>query len=86
MALLKTIKFDQFIGKEVGSATLLKEVGRGAMAVIFVAFQKTLKRQIAVKILPKSFLTPITAELFQQEAESAAILSHPNIVQIYEVG
>ena len=86
MALLKTMKFDQFIGKEVGSATLLKELGRGAMAVIFVAFQKTLKRQIAVKILPKSFLTPITAELFQQEAESAAILSHPNIVQIYEVG
>jgi len=86
MASLKTMKFEQFIGKEVGSATLLKEVGRGAMAVIFVAFQRTLKRQIAVKILPKSFLTPITAELFQQEAESAAILSHPNIVQIYEVG
>ncbi len=56
------------------------------MGVIFVAYQKTLKRQIAVKILPKSLLTRSSAELFQQEAESAAFLSHPNIVPIYEVG
>ncbi|MFH1293743.1 MAG: serine/threonine-protein kinase, partial [Pseudomonadota bacterium] len=56
------------------------------MAAIFIAYQRTLKRQIAVKILPKSLLTSLAAELFQQEAESAAILSHPNIVTIYEVG
>ena len=49
-------------------------------------FKKTLKRQIAVKILPKSLLTPEIAERFQMEAESTAILSHPNIIQIYEVG
>jgi serine/threonine-protein kinase len=51
-----------------------------------VAFQKTLKRQIAVKILPKTFLTPKIAELFQQEAQAAAFLSHPCIIQVYEVG
>jgi serine/threonine-protein kinase len=56
------------------------------MAIVFVAYQKTLKRRIAVKILPKSFLTNKSATLFQQEAESAAILSHPNIIPIYEVG
>jgi serine/threonine-protein kinase len=64
----------------------VKELARGGMAAIFVAYQRTLKRQIAVKILPKSLLTPYAAELFQQEAEAAAILSHPNIVTIYEVG
>jgi len=56
------------------------------MAVVFIAYQRSLKRQIAVKILPKSLLTQKTADLFRQEAESAAILSHPNIIQIYEVG
>jgi serine/threonine-protein kinase len=56
------------------------------MAVVFVAFQRTLKRQIALKVLPKRLLTPSTAKLFQQEAESAAILSHPNIIPIYEIG
>jgi serine/threonine-protein kinase len=45
-----------------------------------------LKRQIALKVLPKNLLTPKTAERFQSEAESAAILSHPNIIPVYEVG
>jgi serine/threonine-protein kinase len=80
------MKFTHLIGQDVGTATLIKELARGGMAVIFVAYQKTLKRRIAIKILPKSILTPITAYLFQQEAEAAAILSHPNIIQIYEVG
>lgn len=86
MASIKEIDFSHLVGREVGTATLLKELGRGAMAVIFIAYQRTLKRQIAVKILPRSLLTPTAAEQFQQEAELAAILSHPNIIQIYEVG
>jgi len=86
MTAIRAMKFSHLIGQEVGTATLIKELARGGMAVIFVAYQKTLKRRIAIKILPKSILTPITAELFQQEAEAAAILSHPNIIQIYEVG
>lgn len=86
MVTIKDIDLTHLIGREVGTATLLSELGRGAMAVIFVAYQRTLKRQIAVKILPRSVLTPAAAEQFQQEAETAAILSHPNIIPIYEVG
>jgi serine/threonine-protein kinase len=86
MASIDELTFDHLVGQEVGTAVLLKELARGGMAVIFTAYQKTLKRQIAVKILPKSLLTHSSAELFQQEAESAAILSHPNIIPIYEVG
>lgn len=86
MGSIKEMSFDHLIGHEVGTSTLLKELGRGAMAVVFVAYQRTLKRQIAVKVLPKTILTPEAAALFQQEAEMAAILSHPNIIQIYEVG
>ena len=83
---IPTFDSDCFIGQNVGSSTILKELGRGNMAIIFVAYQRTLKRQIAVKVLPKLIVTPLMAERFQQEAEAAAILSHPNIVTIYEVG
>jgi serine/threonine protein kinase len=83
---IEKIDAKRFIGEQIGTATILKEIARGGMAVVFIAFQRTLKRQIAVKILPRSHLTPEKAELFQTEAEAAAILSHPNIIQIYEVG
>lgn len=86
MVSLGKLKFDHLIGQKVGSAILLKELARGEMGVVFLAFQKTLKRQIAVKILPKSIITTAHAEFFRQEAEAAAILSHPNIIPIYEVG
>ncbi|UCF95182.1 MAG: serine/threonine protein kinase [Desulfobacterales bacterium] len=86
MVSIDTLDVSHLIGQKVGSSTILKELARGGMAIVFIAFQTTLKRQIAVKILPKSILTSKTAELFQQEAEAAAILSHPNIIPIYEVG
>ncbi len=86
MASIQSYKVNHLIGLQVGTATILKELGRGSMAIVFLAFQQTLKRQIAVKILPKTMMTPKAAERFQQEAEAAAILSHPNIIPIYEVG
>lgn len=86
MASLKDFEVNHLIGKKIGTSTILNELDRGGMAIIFIAYQRTLKRRIAVKILPKIFLSPSKAQLFQQEAESAAILSHPNIIQIFEVG
>ena len=86
MTSIAKIKVDHLIGNEVGTSTILKELARGGMAIVFIAYQRTLKRQIALKILPKSLMTPKTAERFQSEAESAAILSHPNIIPVYEVG
>lgn len=86
MASIKSMNFDHLIGQTIGTARLLKKLDNGAMSVVFVAYQKTLRRQIAVKILPKTIITPRMAELFQQEAEAAAFLSHPNIIPIYEIG
>ena len=86
MSAIASLKLDHLVGKKVGSSTLLREIARGGMSVVFAAYQNTLKRQIAVKILPKDLITPTTARIFTQEAEAAAILSHPNIIPIYEVG
>jgi len=86
MANITTMKLEHLAGRQVGTAVLLRELARGGMAVIFIAYQKTLKRRIAVKILPKSLINETSAEFFRQEAEAAAILSHPNIIPVYEVG
>jgi serine/threonine protein kinase len=74
------------IGMTIGTATVLKELARGRMGVVFTAYQQSLKRRIAVKILPKCMYTEESIRLFEQEAEAVAGLSHPNIMPIYEIG
>lgn len=87
--LLDIVSFDfnSFIGRELGNITILKELGRGNKGVVFIAFQKSLKRQVAVKILPKVYAsTEEQRQQFRDEAEIIAILSHPNIITIFEMG
>jgi serine/threonine-protein kinase len=77
---------NEVIGATLGGSTILSELARGSMGVVFVAFQQSLKRRIAVKVLPKSMYTEESVRLFEQEAEAVAGLSHPGIVPIYEIG
>ncbi len=86
MTSLENIDLSHLIGQDVGSSTLLEEFARGAMGAVFKGYQKTLKRQIAIKVLPKSIMTPQSAKIFQQEARLAARVTHPNIIPIYEFG
>ena len=86
MGSIKKMDLSHLIGQKIGSSTLIKEIARGNMGAVFVGYQDSLKRQIAVKVLPKSIITERNAKTFQQEAELAAILSHPNIIPVYEVG
>jgi len=86
MTTIAAYNAERLIGTQVGTSIIIKELARGGMAIVFIAFQKSLKRQIAVKVLPKSLITAKSAQLFQQEAEAVAILSHPNIIPVYEVG
>ncbi|MBA3340155.1 MAG: protein kinase, partial [Geodermatophilaceae bacterium] len=62
------------------------EIGRGGMGVVYRARDKRLKRQVAIKLLPPelTFRSDIKSR-FLREAETAAQLSHPNIVPIYAV-
>jgi eukaryotic-like serine/threonine-protein kinase len=81
------IEWSIFIGRELANVTLVKELGRGMMGVVFVGFQKSLKRQVAVKILHKSKVHNSAAwQSFRDEGEALAVLNHPNIVPIYEMG
>ncbi|MBN1981859.1 MAG: serine/threonine protein kinase [Chitinivibrionales bacterium] len=76
-----------YIGRDVGNVTLLKEIGRGGNGIVFVAFQKSLKRQVAVKILLRtaSASEDVLAN-FLNEAEIVASLSHPYIIPIFDMG
>jgi serine/threonine-protein kinase len=63
-----------------------EELGRGGMSVVYLATDLRLRRRVAIKVLPPelNFRADVRAR-FQREAETAAGLSHPNIVPIYSV-
>jgi serine/threonine-protein kinase len=64
-----------------------KRIGRGGMADVFLARDLLLDRQVAVKVLfPEFAIDPNFVERFRREAQAAANLSHPNIVNVYDWG
>ncbi|MBQ3295186.1 MAG: Stk1 family PASTA domain-containing Ser/Thr kinase [Erysipelotrichaceae bacterium] len=66
---------------------ILKLLGRGGMADVYLAFDVILNRHVAVKILKSDMADDEMArERFKREAEAITQLSHPNIVDVYDVG
>jgi serine/threonine-protein kinase len=66
---------------------VIRELGRGGMAIVFQAREKHLERDVALKVLPFSLsFDKEFVERFQREARTAARLEHPNIISIYRVG
>ncbi|MDA8430014.1 MAG: serine/threonine-protein kinase [Geobacteraceae bacterium] len=87
MTQIASIDLSQYIGTHIGTVTLVKLLGHGSMGAVFIGYQSTLKRQVAVKILPKSIANSTRAQqMFRDEAETVGILTHPNIVPVYEMG
>ena len=64
-----------------------RRIGRGGMADVFLARDQLLARDVAVKVLfPEFAVDPKFVERFRREAQSAAGLTHPNIVNVYDWG
>ena len=74
-------------GQQLGDYQLLRRLGRGGMADVYLAKQGSLRRNIALKILKPDLAKDVSyVQRFQREAQAAANLVQANIVQIYEVG
>ena len=74
------------IGKSLGNYQILEELGRGGMAVVYRAYQPSLNRYVAIKVLPPQLsFDQQFVDRFQREARAAANLRHPNIVVIHDV-
>jgi serine/threonine-protein kinase len=74
-----------------GRYQVLEELGAGAMGVVYLCVDPRLNRPVAIKVMRESdFRTPAEREQFEKrfrhEAEAAGRLTHPDIVQIYDVG
>src|SRR3954464_14555573 len=70
-----------------GRYEIHRKIARGGMAEVFLARDRSLDRPVAVKVLfPEFAVDPSFVERFRREAQSAANLSHPNIVGVYDWG
>src|SRR5579872_3682659 len=77
------------MGETFGRYTVIGQLGRGAMGVVYLATDPLLNRQVAVKTVDLTVDDPQEREFLRtrllRDARAAAVLKHPNIVAIYDV-
>jgi len=78
---------ERMLREETGSEfTVGRMLGRGGMAVVYLAEEVKLGRKVALKVLPPDLTFGHGVERFLREAKTAATLDHPNIIPIYRIG
>ncbi len=78
---------DNLVGQMLGQYELRELLGVGGMGAVYRGFQTSLKREVAVKVLPSTLVSEAGyVERFNREAQTAALLEHPHIVSIFDYG
>lgn len=74
-------------GTDLDGYQIIAPLGAGGMGEVYRARDPGLKRDVAIKVLPSSVAQdPVRLQRFQQEAQAAAALNHPNILAVYRFG
>src|ERR1700739_3221018 len=74
-------------GTKLGPYEIHSSIGAGGMGEVFRARDTRLGRDVAIKVLPGSFVRdPDRLRRFAQECRAAAALNHPNILSIFDIG
>lgn len=77
----------QELPARIGEFRILRQLGRGGMGIVYEAWQESLKKNVALKVLPQiGRCDQRQIQRFQNEASAAAQLEHENIVPVYSVG
>ena len=72
-------------GFRLGVYRILDRLGAGGAGLVYLAEHEVLQKRFAIKVLPQSCADdPVVIERFRREARAAAVLDHPNVVQIYD--
>ncbi len=74
------------VEQRIGRFTVVERLGSGAMGTVSAADDPKLGRRVAVKVLDHDSSSASTRARLRREAQALAMLSHPNVVQVYEVG
>src|SRR5207245_5268118 len=74
-------------GTKIGPYQILGELGKGGMATVYRAYQPSLEREVALKVLPEFLIEqPGFKARFHREAGAVARLQHPNILSVFDQG
>ena len=73
--------------QSIGRYEIIRELGRGGMATVYLAYDPRFQREVAIKVLPRQFThDPRFLERFEHEARTIAALEHYAIVPVHDFG
>jgi serine/threonine protein kinase len=83
-----SLQSDAWVGRRIGAFRLVRPIGEGGMAVVFLGERDdpALRQQVAVKLLRRGLMSDLDQRMFVRERQALAALSHPNIARFIDGG